>query len=195
MRVFSNIHLYKIPYYYIDSIDKLRNMKDGWVAIDELWSILRARCSTSKRNQVVGDILLRSRKLNLTYCFTTQLLSLIDKNVRSITDFTAYPLLNPDETICKLVIFKGGSSTSGQYLKTIYYRTDIPMSCYNTNEIVDMKDESDKPLEIRFQENFNPEHGNFCSCEECKGQVFKTWEDAEKVANEYWLSLHKKGVI
>ena len=194
MKIFSNIHLYKIPYIYVNSVDKLRKMEDGYVILDELWSIIKARCPMSKQNQIVGDIILRSRKKHLTYVFTSQLLSLIDKNIRSIVDFMAYPVLNPQETICMLSIFKG-STSSKHHLKTIYFKTELPMMMYDTDEIVDMKEKSEDEMQIRFQVNFNKEHGHFCTCDECGGRVFKTWEEAEKVANEYWYRLYKRGEI
>lgn len=192
-KIFSNIHLYKIPYVFVDSINKMRKMENGFVSIDEMWSILKARTSMSQRNKIVGDIILRSRKLGLTYCFTTQLLSLIDKNIRDITDFVAYPVMSVDEKICKLAIFKG-SSTKKLHIKDLYFSTEMVKQMYDTNEIVDMKEESnDDILQIRFQENRTEGHKRFCECSECNGQIFENWEEAEKVANEYWLKLYRLG--
>jgi hypothetical protein len=190
-KIFSNIHLYKFPYVYVNSVENLRHMENGYVILDELWSILKSRCSMSRRNRVVGDIILRSRKLNLTYVFTSQLLSLIDKNIREITDFVAYPVLNARNTTCMLSIFRGSSKTKA-LLKTIYFKTEPIFELYDTNEIVDMVDEGLKS-EIRFQENRTDGHPRFCECEKCGGIKFKSWEEAEEYANEYWYKLYKKG--
>lgn len=43
-KIYSNYHLFKIPYMFIDSVDKMFEMKDGFVAIDELWRV--ADCVT-----------------------------------------------------------------------------------------------------------------------------------------------------
>lgn len=60
-----------------------------------------SRLSSSKKNRLTSNILLKSRKRDLTLMFTSQLLDLLDKRVRKVLDFTAYTILNPAETIGK----------------------------------------------------------------------------------------------
>jgi len=190
MKIFSNYHLFQIPYYYIETVSQLLEMRDGVAVLDELWRICDARMSRSSKNQFVGDILARSRKRHLVYLFTAQVIDTIDRRIRKVQDFTAYPILNRTETFCKVTIFRTGYPKEANYMKTIYFDTAIPMQCYDTDEEVDMvddlKDEVRKPPQLMFQEKYNPEHGYGCQCEECKTKFFKTWEEADKYGEEYW---------
>lgn len=184
--VFSNLHLYQIPYQFIQGIDQLNLCREGFVAVDELWSICDARMSTSTKNKITADILLRSRKRELIYCVTSQLLELLDRRVRKVLDFTAYPILNRNETVCKINIFRTGFPKPGTYLNTMYFWTDEIFRMFDTNEEIDMVEEANEPMGIRFQPNFNREHGNFCECKECGGLTFDNWEEADKHAEAYW---------
>lgn len=107
-------------------------MKEGYVLADEMWSIVDARTTQSSKNKFVSDILLRSRKRDLTYIFTAQLLDLLDKRVRKLLDFCTYPILNRQETVCKLVIFRSGYPNEGSYLKTVYYKTPLFFDCFDS---------------------------------------------------------------
>lgn len=192
--VFSNLHLYRIPYHYIKAIDHLDECRKGFACIDELWSICDARMSISTKNKVTADILLRSRKRELIYCVTSQLLELLDRRVRKVLDFTAYPILNRLETVCKLNIFRTGFPKPGTYMNTMYFPTAEIFKMFDTNEEIDMEEEATSPIEIRFQENFNREHGNFCTCKECKGKAFNTWEEADKYAEKYWAKRFEENI-
>ncbi len=185
-KVFSNIHLYRIPYYHIKGINQINQCKDGFILADELWSICDARSSITKKNKIVSDILLRSRKRELIYAITTQDPSQLDKRIRRILDFTSYGLLSRNESVLKLNIFRTGYPKPGTFMSTMYFYTKEIFDMYDTNEEMDMEEEVDEPMEIRFQPNFNREHGNFCECEECGGQIFETWKEADKAGSDYW---------
>jgi len=184
-KMYSTYHLYKIPYILIDSTQKLDYMRDGFVAGDEYWSICDARCSVSRRNKIVANMLLRSRKRNLNLTMTAQMIDLFDKRMRKILDFSCYPIMNPQETVCKIVIFRGGFPKTGSYMKTLYFKTPLVFDMYDTNEEVDFSDEM-TPEIICFQES-----------KESKPQMFETWEEADAVAEKYWTENYKslKGVI
>jgi hypothetical protein len=184
--IYSNIHLYKIPYYFIRGINHLNDCHDGFICADEFWSICDSRASITKKNKIVSDILLRSRKRGLIYSITAQLLELVDKRVRKLVDFSSYPLLSRNETLCKVNVFRTGYPKAGTWLNTMYYRTANIMQMFNTNEELDMEEVDENPMEIRFQENHIKGHKDFCACEECKGRTFETWEQADAVAEEYW---------
>lgn len=175
--IYSNYHLYQIPYILIDTLEKLDKMKDGFFVADEFWLWVDSRCSKDKRNKVITDILLKSRKRGLTYCFTAQMLEQLDKRLRKVMDFSAYPIMNPNETICKIMIFRSGYPNPACYMKTMYFRTGLVFSLYNTNEevaqISDKEDFSD-PL-IVFQES-----------KDALPLFFEKWEDADRHAEEYW---------
>jgi len=192
-KVYSNLHLFKIPYYLIDSIDKLELMEKGIVGMDELWFWVDAYTSRSKVNRLASNVLLKSRKKELTMLFTTQTLGQLTTRVRNVIDFTAYPMLNPNETLCKLLIFRGTKGNAGSFMREILFRTELVFKMYDTREIVDMKEESDKEIKIVFQPNYNKEHGYLCTCEECGTKFFKTWEEADKYAEQYWINeIYKK---
>ena len=191
-RVFSNMPLFKIPYYFIDHIGQIASMKNGFVLLDEGWLIMDSRMSLSKRNRFSSHILSRSRKRSLTYMMTVQVLSAIDSRVRRVTDFTATPLLNAQETNCKILIFTGGYPKKESYMKSFYFKTPIIFDMFDTEYEIDMKDEGeDVEPKIIFQTNFNKEHGHFCKCKECGTKYFKTWEEADKYAENYWIENQK----
>jgi hypothetical protein len=155
-------------------LDKIRN---GFVSADEFWNVIDARASASKRNKIVSDILLKSRKRSLTYCFTSQILDLLDKRVRKILDFTAYPIMNNNETFCKLIIFRGGYLKNSSYMKTIYFRTPFFYSTYDTEEEITMSDEEEEiEPKIVFQESKDAEPEYFKSFEEADARAMKWYE-------------------
>lgn len=180
-KVYSNFHLFKIPYVQVDSLDKLDSMRDGFVAVDEMWSIIDARTTSTKRNKIVGDILLKSRKRELTYVFTAQLLDLLDKRVRKIIDFTAYPILNRPETICKILIFRTGFPREDSLMKTFYFKTPLVFEMFDTNEEIHMEMDSEDESKIIFQESIDS-----------PPKFFDNWEDCNKYAEEYWEENYKK---
>ena len=204
MKVFSNYHLFGIPYYYIEYVSQFNYMKDGVACMDELWRVCDARMSRTTKNQFTADILARSRKRHLTYLFTAQVLDTVDGRIRKVQDFTAIPVLNRLETVCRLAIFRTGYPKAKNLMKTVYFYTqDHPiyigeygarilnfMRMYDTDEEVDMEDDSKnpvaKPPRLIFQPNYNPAHGYECDCEECGTKYFERWEDADKYAEEYW---------
>jgi intein/homing endonuclease len=135
-----------------------------------------SRASASNRNKIVSNILLRSRKRDLTYMFSSQMLDLLDKRLRKILDFTAYTILNPQETIGKTLIFRGGYPKEGMILKTMRFYTHGVFQLYNTNEEIDMKSEDDNsPPLITFQES--PDH---------PPKYFDTYEACDKFAEAYY---------
>lgn len=130
---------------------------------------------------------MKSRKRGLTYIFTSQVMSQLNKRVRTILDFLSYPIMTADEHACKMSVFRGGSASQGTYMKTFYFKTALFFDLYNTNEEVEpMKEKSDVPFKPVFQPNYNPEHGYCCECAECGTKVFETWEEADKFSEQYW---------
>jgi hypothetical protein len=151
-------------------------MHDGHVSIDELWTILDARASASTRNRFVSDIMLKSRKRDLTIMFTTQLLDMLDKRVRKIMDFTAYTLLNRVETLGKTFIFRGGYPKDHMLLKSFMFYTHPVFDMFNTNEEILMEELSDNvPMKIVFQES--PDK---------PPKYFDTFEDCDRYAEAWW---------
>jgi hypothetical protein len=129
---------------------------------------------------------MKSRKRELIYLFSAQVMHSVDRRIRAVVDFTCVPTLNRNETIIKANVFRTGHPKMGSYLHTLYFYTPEIFSMYDTAEEVSMEEEVDEDMEIRFQENFNPEHGNFCTCKHCKGHVFDTWKEADDFAAHWW---------
>jgi len=174
-KVFSNYHLYKIPYYYISAVNQLEFPRNGVVLMDEIWRISDSRLSLKERNKFVADILGRSRKRHLHYLFTAQLIDQIDKRIRKVMDFSVYPLLNRNQTLCKITFFRTGFPKEGNYMKTGYYKTVVVFNLYDTDEEIDMEEEGDTEIKPIFQESPNSDV-----------LVFDSWEEADAYARKFW---------
>jgi hypothetical protein len=133
-------------------------MKDGFVAMDELWLLADARTSRATKNRITSNILAKSRKRGLTISFTAQVLSSIDSRIRQIVDFISYPIMNPNETLVKLLIFRGSKANNGNYMKTLYYKTPLVYQMYDSI-LPDQKIMyfNDNELHIEEVGDFNPD--------------------------------------
>ena len=132
-RLFANYTLFGMPFYRLKTIKQLDMIRDGFVAVDEVWLWgLDSRCSQRKVNRIMGNILARSRKRKLTYGFTVQTMSQLDKRLAKVLDFIAYPILNRTETICKLVV----CDITRKPLKVFRFRTAPIFKMYKTDEEV-----------------------------------------------------------
>lgn len=163
MKLYSNYPLYKMPYYYLETIRQLDYMHDGVALLDELWRIVDSRMSRKASNKLVADILARSRKRRLVYIFTAQVIDTIDKRIRKVQDFTCYPMLGRGEKTCKAIIFRTGFAKNANYMKTFYYSTQIPFSTYDSI----LPDQNvfffnDEKLHIEPVENLHKYADNYC---------------------------------
>jgi len=174
-KLYSNYHLYKIPYIYIDSPEKLKYARGGFITLDEFWTFVDSRASSSAKNKLVSDIILKSRKRDLTVTFTSQMLDMLDKRIRKIMDFTAYCILNQEETIGKVLIFRGGYPKEHMLLKQFMYRTPMVWKLYDTMEELSMNEGDETEPKIIFQES--PED---------PPKFFDTWEQADKFGEKFW---------
>ena len=156
------------------------------VLADELWFVVDARSTLKKRNQLMSAILLRSRKLDVHYFFTAQMIDQLDKRIRKVIDFSAVPIMNPQMTVAKLLIFMGSHIKRGTPpMHTIYFKTRPVFEMYNTK--IDpsfvMVEEWDKEPPIIFQpDKYNPN----------EIYTFKTWEEADRFATRWWEKELKK---
>jgi hypothetical protein len=192
MVIYSNIHLFKIPYHFISGINQLNTIKSDdeqwrYIAMDELWTIADSRMSRTNKNIFVANILAKSRKRHLTYVFTSQVADSIEGRVRRVLDFTFYPMLNIDNSIAKILVFRGGNVKKlSHYMKAFYYKTPFIQMLYDTDEEVQMEEESKEPLRPCFQENFNRKHGYLCECDECKTKFFTDWGACNDHASKFY---------
>lgn len=133
-KIYSNYTLYGIPFTLVNSLQDFEKISDGVFAGDELWSWADSRLSQKSRNRFISTILLKSRKRGLTVLYTTQSFDQIDKRIRKVTDFVAYPIINRTGEICKTLLFKGSKPTPNNLLQTLYFKTKPIFSLYNSNE-------------------------------------------------------------
>jgi len=193
LKIYSNIHLFKIPYYFISGINQLNEIKPTdmgndarYIGMDELWLYVDSRMSRTKKNIFVANILAKSRKRELTYISTTQVADSVEGRIRKILDFTFYPMLNREETIMKVLIFRTGYIKSQHFMKVMYYKTELAKLLYDTMEEIDVQEESTEKMIPTFQENFNRSHGYNCECSECGTKFFPDWNSCEKFASDWY---------
>jgi hypothetical protein len=209
-KIYSNYHLYKIPYCYVESVRQFDYMREGVVGLDEIWRLVDSRLSRKSSNKFVADILARSRKRNLVYIFTAQVIDTIDKRIRKVMDFTSLATTNRKETVFKCLVFRTGYPRSGTYMKTFYYTAEVPMNCFSTNEEIDMVDDISEELPVPEPKIMWQEGAARCKdcgeiitanpmkCDEQFGGCgsrnitpiepiyFNTYEEADAFASAYW---------
>lgn len=216
MKLYSNYHLYKLPYYYLETIKQIDFCRDGVVLLDEFWKICDARLSRKASNRVVADILARSRKRQLIYIFTAQVLDSVDKRIKKVTDFSSYPLeIGQLGNTTKVLIFRTAVFKNSNFMKQFYFDRWIPQSCYNSFEEIDTIDDTSdenpaQPPKLMWQEGTSrcakckfvmtqTDH----QCPQCEGtefipiepMYFNDWETADRFATEYWEKLlNKEGI-
>lgn len=111
-----------------------------------------SRTSGKQMNKVTSDILLKSRKRGLTYCFSAQNLKQVDSRVRKVIDFTVYPVMKANEQIVQALVFQGSNPNEGNYMRTLRFRPRPVYKLYDSREEVSpLKQKSKKP----FVEVFN----------------------------------------
>jgi len=156
-KIYANYRLYGIPFVPIKSVEELDAIRDGFCAFDELWIWLDARASGSKKNRIIANILARSRKRGLTIAFTSQTLTQVDRRIREVIDFTAYPVLNANESICTVYVFMGPKKKILQ--KVFRFRTYPVFRMYDTEEEVgdleEFRTEEEKP-KVELKEVYFP---------------------------------------
>jgi hypothetical protein len=168
----------------------------AYVGIDELWLYADSRMSRTTRNRFVSGILSKSRKRAITYVSTAQVADSIEGRIRKVLDFTFYPMLNRDDSVIKLLVFRGGYVKNQNYMKTLYFKTQLIRMCYDTLEEIRMMEKSElddeedgKPVTLPkwcFQENFIREHGYMCECDKCGTKFFDTWEACDSYAADFY---------
>jgi hypothetical protein len=154
-KIFSNYNFYGFPFTPIKTVPSLDKMKQGFFSGDELWLWLDSRTTKNEKNRIVSSILLKSRKRGITIAYTTQSIHQVEKRIRDVTDFIAYPLMSVDNTWCRLEIFRGPKPSMGSRINPpLYFMCEPIYSCYNTYEEVQVITENEK--EDEYKELFYP---------------------------------------
>lgn len=152
-RIYANYTFYGVPYFRVDSVQDIDEMSNGFAAMDEFWLWIDSRASVSLKNRLIGNILLKSRKRGLTIAYTTQSFDQIDKRIRKVTDFIAYPILAVGNTHCKVVIFRGPKPSPTGIIDKLYFRPEVVYQAYNSNEEI-------KPLLLDDKEEMKEEYND-----------------------------------
>jgi len=160
--------------------------------VDELWRIIKARTPMLKQNDIVYDILGRSRKRSVQWAFSSQLKNSMDKLVVDVLDFISKPTLTPDNALCRLDIFAGAKASAATLVNSVRFWTYPFMNMFSSEEEIDLESvvEGDPPL--IFQPYFNEEHGFCCECEECGTKFFKDWAACDLWATQWWETHWKE---
>jgi len=140
VKLYSNYHLYGVPFFFVRNPDDIEEMHEGIFLGDELWLWLDSRASSSRKNKMIAKILAKSRKRGIEIFYTTQDFSQIDKRIRKITDYFCVPMLNKSESVCTLLIY----NKYMEMKRCLKFRTEKIFDCYDTTEeIGDLEDDKD----------------------------------------------------
>lgn len=177
-KICSNYTLYGIPFTPIKTVEDLQrmipaetptleqlmNVKEVCFVGDELWRWIDARCSVMDvsekerkkiKNKFITDILAASRKAFVTVIYSSQTLDQIDRRIRSVTDFTVYPMIKGDNYVCHARFFVGPRPNAYNIDKDIRFYCEPFFAMFNTYERVQPLDEG-----YESKEQFNPVEQN-----------------------------------
>jgi len=194
-KIFSNYNFYGFPYTHVETLPSLEEMKDGFFAGDELWLWLDSRSSRKEKQKIIASILLKSRKRGITIAYTTQSIHQVEKRVRDITDFIAYPMMNLDNSWCRLEIFRGPKPSMATRIKPpIYFHTAPIYGVYNTyEEIRQIPDEEGLSTKAKLVEQFNALHENPALMKHLiKDKGMKTPKQVQAYCNKLMKDINPK---
>lgn len=193
-KIFSNYNFYGFPFTLIKTIPELDKMKTGFFAGDELWLWLDSRTTKKDRNRIVSNILLKSRKREITIAYTTQSIHQVDKRIRDVTDFVAYPLMSVDNSYCRLEIFRGPRPSVATRIKPpLYFMCENVYAIFNTYEeiaIINEENKNDPIIEIFFPIITNPAWIRYLK----KEKKVKTPDKIESVSESIMKEINPENV-
>lgn len=171
----TNFNLYGIPHIKIKTIEHFFKFipeketeedilkgEEKFFGGDDFWRWISSRCiglGSKQKNEIISRILMASRKAFVTVTYTTQLFSMIDKNIRQITDLLMKPQLSADHSYCKVYVY---GIIEGKYLQPLqpfYFNTEPIIAIYNTYEragniVMDSNPEADiKEVVLPIEKN------------------------------------------
>lgn len=178
-KIASNYTLYGIPYYPIRSVreffafippqtteEEILKGEEKAFFGDDFWKWVGTQTlglGSKKKSEIIKRILMASRKAFVTVFYTTQLAKLIKPEIREVTDLLMKPILSPDKSYCKVLVY---GLQEGKYLipmQPLYFNTEPIMAMYNTFEVayeveMDMEEEEmlEPPKGFKLVEEFNP---------------------------------------
>lgn len=152
-KLYANYNIFGFPYTKIDSMPDLEKMQSGFFAADELWLWVDSWAGKSEKVRMISNILLKSRKREITISYTAQSISQVNPRVRNVTDFIAYPMMSVDNNYCRVEIFRGPNPTLGSRINPpLYFNCEPVYGMYNTYEEIKPIDNKTKNA---YKEHFN----------------------------------------
>lgn len=142
IQVYSNFHLYKIPYKYI-TFDDLAEfpewLKDGVILLDEAQIGLDAYDALFSRVKDITSFITQLRKRGLSFFYTTQVFSTVAKRLRLQTDYIFECFKTDVKGWIKINIFDRSEIANQGFIKTIYANGRLFWNMYDTNQIIGVK--------------------------------------------------------
>ncbi len=135
MKLFTNYNLVGLPHTRIRNAEDIVAMKDGFAALDELWTWVDARQSGKKKNKFITLVLAKSRKRGLDIAYTTQRFYNIDIRVRQVTDLIVIPQMSSSGKFCTVRVYD--NPITPQPVKLLKFFTFPIFKLYDTTEEVD----------------------------------------------------------
>jgi hypothetical protein len=149
-KIATNYTIYGIPFCRIRTLEQffkfipeketeeeiLRGEEKAFFG-DDFWRFISSRMigmGAKQKNEMINRILMASRKAFVTVYFTTQLFSMIDKNIREITDLLFKPTLGGNMQYCKAYVYGVIEGKLLQPMQPIYFWTEPIFAIYNTFE-------------------------------------------------------------
>ncbi len=162
MKLFSNYKLKGMPHLRIRDTEDIINMREGFAALDELWTWVDARQSGKKKNKFITLVLAKSRKRGLDIAYTTQRFYNIDIRVRQVTDLIVIPQMSSSGNFCTVRVYENPMTAEPVKVMKFYARAIYPL--YDTNEEVDEFDfdemDDDKKEKVKRVLNSSKEQQN-----------------------------------
>jgi len=167
-KIFSNITLFGIPFYRVDSFDDMNKIKgnprsnvnnpldfkqafsEAVFIGDELWMYAMARVSKAVMNRIVNLILAKSRKRGITILYTSQDPKQVDKFIRTNTDLYGYPVVSPDMMTCRIMIMTNQMGKLQPYDHWTFRTVEVMYHYNSWEEAPDFKFKDDKEISLEF---------------------------------------------
>ncbi len=116
--------------------------KNCCILIDELWTLIDSRSSTTGENKFLNDIVLSSRKRGVTIMGTSQMPGMVDKRYRDIADYTVIcerrgPDNSLNSTIKAHITKPDFRAKQSIIVKTYSFKVRDVADLYDTNEIIE----------------------------------------------------------
>ena len=148
MTIFANYTLHDTEYEHIefsDIVEFPEFLHDGVILIDEAHIGTDAYAFFTKRVKEITKFATQTRKRKLIFIYTTQIFTQTAKRLRALTNYIVYcnPADYPD--LFELRIHNREGDNDG-YIKTLYLDGEPFYPFYDTNEIIELKENLKKPL-------------------------------------------------